>query len=787
MSRIFPLSLLLFISTVILPGLLPAQLSAPRPEAVYGGRIRAMSAISIAPDSSRLFISTESANSIFYADVYVSSTGSALVDTFAVIPALSDTAGYGNNIEKLQAHAASRTLWFAHLNQLYRSHAGATVNTPIAGPGVNDFLVVGDYLLYLENNELHIGNLDVSGNFIPDPFSPIVLPPFGGRPRLGVNPITKEVFLFSEGSAPGLYHLAEAYDGLTGTVSFTDVSPSGLSSSIPWSAFGIAPDGTLFIAGSDVHSKHLASSVHPDSAWSSYDTGMFGAAGSNLSFSGDSSLYWMYFGSNYNDQKGQAGNWHNLGDMGFETHPNDGSIQVDPTNFNIVYLTTDQGIGASEDRGRTLYEINEGVEAVQVKDIDMTVDKQTAWIASKSGIRKVSTYRTNPSWTPAIFPNGDGSPYFAVAMSPNDTNDVYVGNIRVYHSIDGGTTWNKQFAATEPPFNFPAFATPTQGASRITCLEIAPWDDQTIFAGYAIEREDEGGLFWSGDGGSTWDQILMDASSSGYDVDVEDVVFNIEGSDTVAYVGVSYDLSSPAGRSVYRLVKSGAGWTASQDMDASGTSTGSLIVATIRDVSLSWTGDTVFACGTDAGTNHPIAYYKPLNSTGLWTPFTTSGFPFMPGKEGLSITLGVDTVYVAVDNEVFFHEIGSAGWLLGYTYPVGTEINFLYFDELLVGTSTGLYGHVGVGENTTSVSAAKADEGIRVFPNPANESVTISLGEVGKELHTVSIYQIDGRVMAEEIIRTPTLELDLSGWTPGLYLVKVQGTDTTHTTTLRVY
>ncbi len=41
--------------------------------------------------------------------------------------------------------------------------------------------------------------------------------------------------------------------------------------------------------------------------------------------------------------------------------------------------------------------------------------------------------------------------------------------------------------------------------------------------------------------------------------------------------------------------------------------------------------------------------------------------------------------------------------------------------------------------------------------------------------------------MAEEIIRTPTLELDLSGWTPGLYLVKVQGTDTTHTTTLRVY
>jgi len=34
----------------------------------------------------------------------------------------------------------------------------------------------------------------------------------------------------------------------------------------------------------------------------------------------------------------------------------------------------------------------------------------------------------------------------------------------------------------------------------------------------------------------------------------------------------------------------------------------------------------------------------------------------------------------------------GTSWTTGYTYPVGTEINVLYFDDLLVGTGTGIYG-----------------------------------------------------------------------------------------------
>ena len=128
-------------------------------------------------------------------------------------------------------------------------------------------------------------------------------------------------------------------------------------------------------------------------------------------------------------------------------------------------------------------------------------------------------------------------------------------------------------------------------------------------------------------------------------------------------------------------------------MNGATTSTGSLIVATIRDLHRSSTGDTIYACGTDAGVNEPVVYYKPITATGKWTPFTYVGLPISSGLQGYAITKGVDTMYVAVENDVYYLPSPTSSWNLGYSYPEGTEINFLYYDELLVGTESGLYGH----------------------------------------------------------------------------------------------
>lgn len=91
-------------------------------------------------------------------------------------------------------------------------------------------------------------------------------------------------------------------------------------------------------------------------------------------------------------------------------------------------------------------------------------------------------------------------------------------------------------------------------------LKNAVFFPNIVMAGFEIQGSDKGGLFVSEDYGNTWSQILLKASSIGSDVDVSDIIFVNESGNTVAYVGAIYDLSSPQGRSVYRIVKNGSTW-----------------------------------------------------------------------------------------------------------------------------------------------------------------------------------------------------------------------------------
>lgn len=764
--------LLLFI-----PECIYAQLSAPRPEAVYGGRIRAITAIPLAADSSRVYIVTESANSVFSADVYVPSSGAPVIEPFEVMPALSDSAGFGSNLERIAVHSASRTCWFLKNNQLYRVNAAGTHIDQITGPGTTGLLIHEDHLLYIAGEVLHISTLDAAGNITPDPLSPIGISSMPlPRPTIHIHPFTDEIYIAQLGPSPVLLRISEPYHSLTTGFTVEDETPAVFPAAIPWSVFGIAPDGKLCFGGSDVITKQLLVRVHPDSAWRAYNTGQFGAAGANLAFVGDSANYRMFFGSGYSTDKGEIGTWRSIGTPGgMQTAPNDGPVAVDPVYEGLIYLTSDMGIAASDNGGARIYEINHGVRAVQVKDFAMTLDKQTAWLASKSGIRKVSDYLGTPVWSRAIFPNGDGSPYYAVDMAGQDTNTVYVGNVRVYKTYDGGSSWQQVFNATAAPYGFPAFATPSTGASWVTAIEVCDFDTSLVMVGYQVERSQSGGLFVSTDAGTSWKQILLESGVKGFDVDVHDILFAEEGGDTVAYVGAEYDPSLPTGRSVYRLQKNGSNWIVQQDMGPTGTATGSVIVASIRDLDASATSDTLFAVGTDAGSNHPVAYYKDLSGSAVWTPFPTSGFPMVPGAVGKAITQGIDTVYVAVDNQVFFHEPGSGGWQLGYEYPVGTEINFLFYDELLVGTSTGLYGHAGLssgGSNPTTIG----DQTLRIglYPNPAEQQVTIDLPEA-LALYSVEIYSVSGQALHREQVMGDHTVVDVSQWLPGVYLVRLTG------------
>ena len=716
-----------------------AQLGKPEVENVYGGRINYISGYPYKADTSRIFISTESANSLFYADVPTPAVGPKINTTFHKLKSADATKNFGGGIRYFQVHQTSGTLFFSGPDKLYKTTAIASTVTDVAiGPMLVPF-ITGNTLMYANGGQLHFGSLDASGNYTAGVGSPISMPPSVGMPMFAVDPINNAVYIFYSGNGTTLklYKSSSAYNAFNNTTTFSDITPTTLSATYDYRAMNIAPDGRIFIAGANSSGPITKRMEYSDDdlAWTSINTGIDGVGGEVISFAGNSSNYHVYYTKSASNNKGLAGSWIVFGQTGFETHPNDGAVYSDPNDTNIVYMTTDQGIGASINEGYTIFEIDEGVEAVQVMDFDMTSDKSTAWLASKAGIRKVSNYTTTPSWTSAMFPNGDGSPYYSSEMA-GDTNKVYVGNSRVYRTFNGGANWKQVFSPENAPYNW-------TGAIVCEAIEVCQFDTSIVFAGYQLQGTDKGGLFYSNNGGNTWSQIKLDvATTPNHDVDVYDIVFSKEGSDTVAYVGVNYDLSAPTGRSIYRVLKSGNNWTASQDMNAGNTSTGSLIVASIRDLHTNSTMDTVFACGTDAGVNHPIAYYKPINSTNKWTPFTTSGFPMITGKQGYGITLGHDTVYVAVDNEVYNYALGSTNWNVGFTYPAGTQINVLFFDDLLVGTGTGLYGHRGL--KTTSGINLNAKNEINIFPNPNNGKFYINIPS-SVNIENINIYDVLGK------------------------------------------
>ncbi len=709
-----------------------AQLGTPQVESVYGGRINWISSIPTSATSSRVFISTESANSMFYADIANVTTVPA-AGSFQVIPDLSADDNYGSGIQRFDADSASGRVFLIYQTGLLSVTPTASSLTTVVSGNINAVLCYKGNLYFVQDgNQFHFGTIDATtGAFTEGTGSPVAIA-ISGMMMLKVNPVNNLVYAFAEGGPPTILASTDMYNALSGATTFSTISTTGLGSDL-YRGFGIGPDGRLFTGKESSGIKAIA--YTDDTTWTIVSTGVAGTYGANIETAGSDTNYYVYYGSGVSTHRGNDGTWATMPNGGTaQTHPNDGAVIADPLNSAVIYLTTDQGIGMSSDNGVNLVEIDNGVEATQVKDFDMNASKSTAWLASKSGIRRVTGYQTTPVWSSAIFPNGDGSPYYSADMDASDTsgNTAYVGNSRIYKTTDGGTNWTQQYTA-ESLFSF---------GSYVSTIEVDPYNSNRVWAGYYDQQQTEGGLFYTENGGSTWSQFTsIDLPTDG--MDVNDVIVSLEGTDTVAYVAVSYDLSSPAGWGVYKIKKDSTGYTVTHDMSA--------FVVTIRDLALDASGG-IYACGTDAGTNHPVAYYKA--SGGSWTVLTVSGFP--TSQEGRAVTVGKDSSnndvpLVAVGSSVYVLGNGASGWTLGYTYPAGTEINVLYWDALLVGTGTGIYGQsLSIGSvpaEATKYRTFKISDGLSSKPKKLKFKKVKSVGYRLVEMPT------EATVLANEFVK----------------------------------
>lgn len=766
------------------------SLTAPVAEGVYGGRVHAIDAYALGADSTRIIISTESANTLFYADIKSTDVGSkSYLANFNTVPGADMDDGFGDNINKIAVHESSGYIFFLDAGHVYRvaPKSGSAVGLTLIS-NISQLKIIGDKFYAVEGGDLHFGTMNSSGVLSLNASSPIAISGTGlsSPPTIEIDKITQEMWVFVEGMVPELYRSSEPYTSFGSSTTFNSVSLTAMAKpNVQYRAFGSAPDGFLYIMGNHYPSASNVSdyfdvAVSEDSAssWYHYNKPFSGPfaqiAGPNIEFAGNATKYYMSNGDSWNDDNGDSTAWNYFGTPGGlhnNNRANSGAVKVDPVNDSLVFFTTNVAFGFSADYGSSGYGFNRGLTAVQVYDMEMTSDYETGWVASKSGIRKVSNYKSAASWSATQFPNGDGSPYFSIAMAGDNTDTVFAGNVRIKKTMDGGANWSLVF---DPTAASGGNLYPPHG-TECRSLEINPWNSDMVLAGFASEQTSNGGLFLSTDGGNNWMQLLVEASSPGSDVDVNDIVFS---DSTTAYFGVFYDLSTPQGLSIYKLTDIGSVNTVSQNMDGSNTVVGYQIVASIYDLELSPSGDTLFAAGTDAGINHPICYYKDLSGTDKWEVISTSGFPSGSNEVASAVTIGSNVVFCSVNSDIYTYDLSVGGsWSLGYSYPVGTRINFLFYDELLVGTGTGLYAHYldpnfSVDENNFNDLSQIAE----IFPNPSRDYINLELLNDQQQIGKISIHDITGR--AYTIVKSEDLGsrvlLNLKHLKGGIYILDVE-------------
>ncbi|GAB4327988.1 MAG: hypothetical protein Kow0037_01970 [Calditrichia bacterium] len=786
MKSIFIVFWMLFVVFSIEQDVL-GQLSAPEVEDVYGGRIKAISITEIDSANSLVYISTESANSMFYTTVEHTS-GGPVGHAFKAVPDLDLDDGYGGGVTAIQTDEESGFFFALYQDKIISADTTAGSRVEVVPFGVRGIKVYDQRLFYLQEEppgqlQLHFGTIDAaSGAFSEASESPIAVGTAPVEPiaQLDIDPLSGCLYIFLGGTAPSMFKSSDSYHSLTGSTNFSTIDLSALGNQNRYAAFAIAPDSRIFIGGvknqEPFHTKFIGYSDDGGASWDTLDTQVGGASGANIAIADHDSTYWVYFGTAMSTNKGEINSWQPIGSSSFETHPNDGWVAVDTIDPFLVVVTTDQGIGASVDGGMSIFEVNDGVEAVQVNDIEMDAAKNEAWLASKSGIRRVSGYSSGSKMWDLFFPNNDGSPYYSVAMDTTHPDTAYAGNVRVYRTFDGGATWQMLLDTGNPTHGFDFF-------SYVSALEVVQFKPELVFAGVNSPSSGvTGGIFFSRDYGNNWQRV----STGVYNPEVTDILVVPSIGDTVtAFVACDYvndgTTSSYGVKEVTYLISSDS---LSFKNDMVGNSGTNITNFGATDLAVNSAGD-VFACGYNSS-NEPRVYVMMKDST-FWQMLPTAGLPISGKASALTVglnTLGEEVPYLSIENDIYNFDPASGNWTLSFSYPVGSKISVLFWDDLMVGTATGLYSHqmnlsgVENGAPNTTISRFVLHQN---YPNPFNPQTTIKYMISERARVKLEIFNLTGQQIDKLIYGVQNAGEYEVNWRPDLpsgvyfYRLRVEG------------
>lgn len=202
--------------------------------------------------------------------------------------------------------------------------------------------------------------------------------------------------------------------------------------------------------------------------------------------------------------------------MGLEKTDRIASIQIDPTNPNIIYVAALGALwGDSEDRG--VYKTEDGGKTWN----------KILYINATTGCSELVLDPTNPKIIYAAFWEFRRTAY---SFSSGGLNSA------LYKSTDGGLTWQKLQNGL-----------PKGKLGRIA-VTVAPSNPAIVYAVLEAEKKEEKGLYRSDDGGATWKFLNGDFGLTVRPFYFSKITVDPKNPEVIAKAGLSGSLSIDGGK-----------------------------------------------------------------------------------------------------------------------------------------------------------------------------------------------------------------------------------------------
>jgi photosystem II stability/assembly factor-like uncharacterized protein len=166
---------------------------------------------------------------------------------------------------------------------------------------------------------------------------------------------------------------------------------------------------------------------------------------------------------------------------------------------------------------------------------------------------------------------------------------------------------------------------------------------------------------------------------------------------------------------------------------------------------------TGFICGTNG------KVFKTIDAGVTWTPLTTNtnvllyAIHFLNSNNGIAVGMG-GTIIRTSD--------GGTTWTTE-TSNTSENLNSVYFISATSAIAVGENGVIVKNSNINAIDENEFSFSLQIFPNPANEILTISTDEI---LERVEIFDIKGNLVRE--LSGNSKSIDLSQFENGSYILK---------------